>query len=119
MAFCCFKQMFQGRYTSVIDEAICLSESCDADEVRAGVAFLNAILIMSIHEKVFGKTVPPHLFSPLLQRGEAMFVWTQANHSLYTTYIRRKPEIRALMACNGVDPENVRAIKAALRHNAM
>lgn len=119
MTFVCFEKIFEGKFISVIDEAICLSESYDWDEQEAGVAFLQAMLMLSTDEKVIGNAVPRHLFSPFLKRGEAMFAWTKANHSLYLTYIKKTPEIRALMACNGVDPEGVRARKAASRHNAM
>ncbi len=119
MTFRCFEKMFEGKYTSVIEEAANLSRSLDWDEQKAGVAFLTALMDLSADEQVIGKAVPRHLFSPFLRKGEAMFFWTRANHILYLTYIKGAFELRALMACNEVDPEDVRARKAASRHNAM
>lgn len=108
----------------LVEEVKLLIRSKSSDEWSAGVDFFHALKQMRARQQLMAKPLPPASYAGLVGPKESLWERKAYQHSLYLSRVPPSPtlrdvEVRALMACNGVNPEPVRIAIAADRHRRM
>lgn len=114
-----------GGSLGLMTELLDLIKNGSDDAQYAGLYFLEAIKLMMKRNEVMAREVEPriiwmHLFQPTV----SLRARYARKYSLYLTRIAdpgppQDIEVRLLLACNGIDPERIRAQQAAERHHSM
>lgn len=112
----------------LMGELRAMVRSQDSDRRRAAVDFVYALKTMRAQSRMLASMVPTTTYvhcRPLLQPARTT-VWVRESHqhSLYLTHIPAasfgtSPEVRAVLACNGAEPEPDRLLRASERHSQM
>ena len=125
MRFRAFSEQAAGiGIQSVVEEIRCLIRNGSPDAQYAGLDFTRALKQMAAKHQLIASPLPRHVWMPFFGASESLWAREVRRHSLYLSRIdassaRGDIEVRALLACNGVDPEPARVQKAADRHKKM
>lgn len=122
-------ELFKPGAPVLMSELRQLVRSKDSDQRKAGVDFVYALKTMRAQQRLLAtRQVSSSLCAQhrLLLQPSRTSVWVRetSQHSLYLTHIpptsnSSQTVVRALIACNGAEPEHDRVRRAAERHSQM
>lgn len=108
---------------SVVQEVLQLIRHTHPDAQYAGLDFSRALKLMASKHQLIATPLPRQVWASHFGATESLWAREVRKHSLYVSRIAPSTagtvEVRALLACNGVDPEHVRVKNAADRHKRM
>lgn len=125
MQFKVYKEHVAGvGLQGVVEELLQLLRHGSPDARDAALDFSQTLKLMATRHQLLANPVARHLWMSLLGPSESLWAREVRRHTLYLsrTGVGSLPsaiEVRALLACNGLDPEPVRVQKAVDRHNRM
>lgn len=113
-----------GGWKGVVDEVLALVNTPDSDSQFAGLDFACALQKLVVERTIPASPLPRGVWVSQLGLGESMWARKTRNHALYLSRInvasiRGGPELRALLAANGVIPEPARLQEAVARHQKL
>ena len=116
--------LFKVPPESLIEEIRHLLRSKVADEWNAGLDFFEALKWMRTKRQLRASPLPRASYASLLAPNESMWERSLFHHTLYLTRVPHAlppgaVEVRAVLVCNGGEPEPARISKAAQRHHKM
>lgn len=117
-------QAASGSTQGVVEEVRQLVRHSDADANYAGLDFYEALKRMAHQRLLLASPVSRQALGSLFGATESLWAREVRHHSLYLSRIAFPPgqgtvEVRALLACNGSNPESIRVQTAARRHKLM
>jgi len=119
------QQVVPGSWKGVVDEVLDLVQNGSPDAKLAGLDFSRALKTMANSQILMAQPVPTQVWVNLFSPSWSLWSRHVRKHSLYLSYYnnqgitQKSTEIRALLACNGLNPESVRVKEASDRHSKM